>query len=221
MLAIILNEEKRMKRVCFILATLLFSAQYMYAQPSGYKKLDKWVDTWKTGLQTYFGYPINQKSELHDFYEWYLTTGMEVINLNNAGDPMTDEPWKMSSQAFEREVIEYFAPYYGFDINQVWGIVTHSGTDGNNHGIYFGANYLKNKTKMEPILYVSDEAHYSNMRLAHLQNIETRLIKSDKMGRMIAEELEKKLDASRPVLMIYAVGLVQLTALFFSKMLDS
>ena len=206
MLAIILNEEKRMKRVCFILATLLFSAQYMYAQPSGYKKLDKWVDTWKTGLQTYFGYPINQKSELHDFYEWYLTTGMEVINLNNAGDPMTDEPWKMSSQAFEREVIEYFAPYYGFDINQVWGIVTHSGTDGNNHGIYFGANYLKNKTKMEPILYVSDEAHYSNMRLAHLQNIETRLIKSDKMGRMIAEELEKNLDTSRPVLMIYAMG---------------
>lgn len=206
MLAIILNEEKRMKRVCFILATLLFSAQYMYAQSSGYKKLDKWVDTWKTGLQTYFGYPINQKSELHDFYEWYLTTGMEVINLNNAGDPMTDEPWKMSSQAFEREVIEYFAPYYGFDINQVWGIVTHSGTDGNNHGIYFGANYLKNKTKMEPILYVSDEAHYSNMRLAHLQNIETRLIKSDKMGRMIAEELEKNLDTSRPVLMIYAMG---------------
>ena len=112
----------------------------------------------------------------------------------------------MSSQAFEREVIEYFAPYYGFDINQVWGIVTHSGTDGNNHGIYFGANYLKNKTKMEPILYVSDEAHYSNMRLAHLQNIETRLIKSDKMGRMIAEELEKNLDTSRPVLMIYAMG---------------
>lgn len=178
----------------------------MLAQTSGFPKLDEWVETWKAGQQTYFGYPVNQQSEMRDFYEWYLSAGMEVINLNNAGDPMTDQPWNMSSQAFEREVIEYFAPYYGFKLDDVWGIVTHSGTDGNNHGIYFGANYLKNKTHMEPIVYVSDEAHYSNMRLAHLQNLDMKLIKSDAMGRMIPEELEKALDTSRPVLIVYAMG---------------
>lgn len=69
--------------------------------------------------------------------------------------------------------------------------MTHSGTDGNNHGIYFGANYLFNKTGKRPVVYVSDEAHYSNMRLCDLQNLEVRLIKSDAMGRMIPEELEK------------------------------
>lgn len=178
----------------------------MLAQTSGFPKLDEWVETWKAGQQTYFGYPVNQQSEMRDFYEWYLGAGMEVINLNNAGDPMTDQPWNMSSQAFEREVIEHFAPYYGFKLDDVWGIVTHSGTDGNNHGIYFGANYLKNKTHMEPIVYVSDEAHYSNMRLAHLQNLDMKLIKSDAMGRMIPEELEKALDTSRPVLIVYAMG---------------
>lgn len=178
----------------------------MLAQTSGFPKLDEWVETWKAGQQTYFGYPANQQSEMRDFYKWYLGAGMEVINLNNAGDPMTDQPWNMSSQAFEREVIEYFAPYYGFKLDDVWGIVTHSGTDGNNHGIYFGANYLKNKTHMEPIVYVSDEAHYSNMRLAHLQNLDMKLIKSDAMGRMIPEELEKALDTSRPVLIVYAMG---------------
>ena len=178
----------------------------MLAQTSGFPKLDEWVETWKAGQQTYFGYPVNQQSEMRDFYEWYLGAGMEVINLNNAGDPMTDQPWNMSSQAFEREVIEYFAPYYGFKLDDVWGIVTHSGTDGNNHGIYFGANYLKNKTHMEPIVYVSDEAHYSNMRLAHLQNLDMKLIKSDAMGRMIPVELEKALDTSRPVLIVYAMG---------------
>lgn len=178
----------------------------MLAQTSGFPKLDEWVETWKAGQQTYFGYPANQQSEMRDFYKWYLDAGMEVINLNNAGDPMTDQPWNMSSQAFEREVIEYFAPYYGFKLDDVWGIVTHSGTDGNNHGIYFGANYLKNKTHMEPIVYVSDEAHYSNMRLAHLQNLDIKLIKSDAMGRMIPEELEKALDTSRPVLIVYAMG---------------
>ena len=61
---------------------------------------------------------------MRDFYEWYLAAGLEVVNLNNAGDPMTDEPWAMSSHVFEREVIDYFAPLYGFDKSDVWGIVT-------------------------------------------------------------------------------------------------
>lgn len=196
-----------MKTRLFLLqAMLLLCAQSMFAQSSGFQKLDEWVDIWKKGQQTSFGYPANQQSEMREFYKWYLDTGMDVVNLNNAGDPMTDNPWNMSSQAFERDVIEYFAPFYGFSLDNVWGIVTHSGTDGNNHGIYFGANFLKNKTQMEPVLYVSDEAHYSNMRLAHLQNLDMRLIKSDPMGRMIPEELEKSLDTTRPALIVYAMG---------------
>ncbi len=189
-----------------VLTALLLNSLCAPAQSSGFEKLDEWVENWKTGQQTYFGYPVNQQSAMHDFYQWYLSTGMESVNLNNAGDPMTDKPWKMSSQAFERDVIEYFAPLYGFDRDDVWGIVTHSGTDGNNHGIYFGAGYLKRKTQLEPVVYVSDEAHYSNMRLAHLQNLEMRLIGSDAMGRMIPAELEKALVTSRPVLIIYAMG---------------
>ncbi len=173
---------------------------------SGFEKLDKWTEIWKEGQQTYFGYPANQESALQDFYEWYVGTGMDRVNLNNAGDPMTDDPWNMSTQAFEREGIEFFTPLYGFDKDDVWGIVTHSGTDGNNHGIYFGANDLYNKTGMLPIVYVSDEAHYSNMRLCDLQNLEVRLIKSDPMGRMIPEELEKALDPTKPALMVYAMG---------------
>ncbi len=190
----------------FLIQVLLLCASCMYAQSSGFEKLDEWVKIWKTAQQTLFGYPVNQHSELRDFYEWYLGSGMEVINLNNAGDPMTDKPWNMSSQEFEREVIEFFTPLYGFSKDNVWGIVTHSGTDGNNHGIYFGANYLVGKTNKEPVLYVSDEAHYSNMRLAHLQNLETKLIKSDAMGRMIPEELEKALVPQRPALIVYAMG---------------
>lgn len=194
-----------MKRTILI-AVLLATVQCMTAQKASLQKLNDWVEVWKTGQQTYFGYPVNQQSEMREFYKWYLGSGMEVINLNNVGDPMTDKPWNMSTQAFEREVIEYFTPLYGFDADNVWGIVTHSGTDGNNHGIYFGANYLKNKTHLQPIVYVSDEAHYSNMRLAHLQNLEMRLIKSDAMGRMIPDEFEKALDTTRPVLMVYAMG---------------
>lgn len=173
---------------------------------SGHLKLDRWLKTWKKAQQNTFGYPANQVSPLHSFYEWYLHTGMDVVNLNNAGDPMTDNPEQLSSQSFEREVIDFFAPLYDYDLDNVWGLVTHSGTDGNNHGLYFGANLLRNKTQLEPIVYVSDEAHYSNMRLAHLQNLEVRIVKSAPMGGMMPTELEKALDLTRPVLMVYAMG---------------
>lgn len=195
-----------MKKHLLTIVALMSFCINASAQGSGFSELDEYVSVWKEQQKTFFGYPSNQKSELHDFYEWYIKTGMEVVNLNNAGDPMTDMPSQMSSQKFERDVIEYFAPLYDYDLDNVWGIVTHSGTDGNNHGIYFGAKMLYNTTGMSPVLYVSDEAHYSNMRLADLQNLDLKLIKSDEMGRMIPEELEKELDTSRPVLMVYAMG---------------
>lgn len=103
-------------------------------------------------------------------------------------------------------MIESFAPLYGFDKDDLWGLVTMSGTDGNNHGIYFGVNYLKKKTGKMPVVYVSDEAHYSNFRLCDVQHLDVRLVKSNEMGQMIPEELEKSLDTSRPCLMIYAMG---------------
>ena len=192
------------KQLTLLVAVLV--ATFTFAQSSGFEKLDDWTREWKKGQQTYFGYPVNQHSPLHDFYKWYVRTGMDEVNLNNAGDPMTDQPWRMSSQAFERDVIEFFAPLYGFSNDSVWGIVTHSGTDGNNHGIYFGANYLFNRTGKMPVVYVSDEAHYSNMRLCDLQNLDLRLIKSDAMGRMIPDELEQALDTTRPALVIFAMG---------------
>lgn len=57
-----------------------------------------------------------------------------------------------------------------------------------------------------PEMYVSDEAHYSNARLADLQNLDLKIIKSDKMGKMIPEEFEKALDTTRPCLIVFAVG---------------
>jgi len=198
------------KQIPFILS--LLCALIILLQPalcqtgSGFEKLDEWTEIWKEGQQTYFGYPVNEHSALADFYQWYVSSGMHAVNLNNAGDPLTDHPWNMSSQAFEREVLEFFAPLYGFEKDRFWGIVTHSGTDGNNHGIYFGAKYLYNRTGKMPVVYVSDEAHYSNLRLCDLQNLEVRLIKSDDMGRMIPDELDKALDHTRPVLMVYAMG---------------
>ncbi|MCQ2348170.1 MAG: aminotransferase class V-fold PLP-dependent enzyme [Paludibacteraceae bacterium] len=153
-----------------------------------------------------FGYPVNQRSALHEFYKWYVSTGMDTINMNNVGDPWAESSYLLSTHPFEVEVMEYFGPMYGFDKDNLWGIITNSGTDGNNHGIYFGTNVLQMQTGQLPIVYVSDEAHYSNARLCDLQNLDLRLIKTDTMGRMLPEDLEKQLDPKRPCLIVYAMG---------------
>lgn len=174
--------------------------------PSGFEKLDKWAEECIARNDMSLGYPGNNDTKLHKFYEWYTANNMESMVLNNAGDPFATGDHTLSSLDFEREVIEHFGPKYGFEKDDLWGLVTMSGTDGNNHGIYFGVNYLKNKTGKMPVVYVSDEAHYSNYRLCDLQHLDVRLVKSDDMGRMIPDSLEKVLDTTRPCLIIYAMG---------------
>ncbi|MCR4657694.1 MAG: hypothetical protein K5770_15925 [Lachnospiraceae bacterium] len=153
-----------------------------------------------------FGYPLNQKSKLIGFYRWFWGSGINLSTLDNAGDPFDIQEKLPNSLMFEREVIEYFGKLYKFDEEEVWGIVTFSGTDGNNHGLYFGSKYLEKKTGKRPVLYVSDSAHYSSKRLADLQNLEMKLIPSDVHGCMDPDGLEKALIPDRPALVVYALG---------------
>ncbi len=151
------------------------------------------------------GYPLNQNTDLKEFYEWYLKAGVYEINMNNVGNPRQPSVL-INTHQFENEVIEFFAPLYGFDPAEAWGFITHSGTDGNMHGMYFGVKQLLGETKQLPICYVSEEAHYSIKRVADLQNLELRLIKTDEKGRMIVSEFEKALDPSKPALVVIAMG---------------
>lgn len=199
--------DRLMLRIAIMVVAVVCSGR-LWAQPtvkSGFEELDAWTEKCHQERPRTLGYPCNQVSDLTGFYKWYTDNGMENFLINNAGDPF-GKVGALSSAKFEREVIEYFAPKYGFSTDDLWGMVTMSGTDGNNHGIYFGANYLQHLTGKQPVVYVSDEAHYSNYRLCDLQNLEVRLIKSDEMGRMIPDSLEAALDISRPCLMIYAMG---------------
>ncbi len=152
------------------------------------------------------GYPVNQNIKLAEFYKWFIDSGVCSVMSNNAGDPFNNNEPYANTLDFEREVIEFFGPHYGFDPDDLWGIVTFSGTDGNDHGIYFGSKYLESKTKKKPVVYVSDAAHYSNMRLADLQNLDIVLVPSDINGCMIPQELDKALIDDRPALMVYAMG---------------
>lgn len=198
--------------------SLALSAQV--AVSSGFEQLDRWASECLAERSMTLGYPGNNDIRLEEFYRWYTGNNLESMIINNAGDPFEEGDHTLSSLDFEREVIQFFAPKYGFDGNDLWGIVTMSGTDGNNHGIYFGVNYLKRKTGKMPVVYVSDEAHYSNYRLCDLQHLEVRLVKSDSMGRMVPDSLEKVLDPTRPCLIVYAMGSTFKGAIDDQKALD-
>jgi len=171
-------------------------------------RLDKFAGDIVVSRPNSIGYPVNQKSKLLDFYKWFIGSGLNLTMTNNAGDPFDLENKHVStnSHEFEREVIERMSSLYGFDKDDYWGLITFSGTDGNNHGIYFGTNYLVKKTGKRPVVYVSDSAHYSSRRLADLQNLELKLIPSDVHGCMIPEELEKAIEEDKPAIIVYAIG---------------
>lgn len=152
------------------------------------------------------GYPVNQDTSLDEFYAWYAKRKLYRAALNNVGNPQTESPYSLNSHAFEKEVVDHFARLYGFPEGKYWGFVTSSGTDGNSHGMYFGRKYLLSKTPAPPIVYVSEEAHYSIKKLADVQNLELRLIKAKDMGQMDLSDFEAKLDPSRPALVVVALG---------------
>ncbi len=151
------------------------------------------------------GYPFNQDTSLSEFYRWLADTKLGDITLINVGDPYKTDWDMLHTDYFERESIDFLARSYGFENNH-WGVITNGGTDGNMHGVYFGRKFLASKSELAPILYVSEEAHYSVKKLGDIQNIETRTIRAHQMGQMDIEDFASKLDASRPALVAIAIG---------------
>lgn len=170
------------------------------------RRLDEFVGKAITKSRSIAGYPVNQDTSLDDFYEWYYKSQLYRAVLNNVGNPRTASPYSLNTYQFENEVIDYFAPLYGFLAGDYWGFVTSSGTDGNQHGIYYGRKHLSSMSSAPPILYVSEEAHYSIAKLADVQNMELRLIKTKDMGQMDLMDFESKLAPDRPALVVVAMG---------------
>ncbi len=194
--------------VCLIMLVFLFPVYVMSEtafDPAADPLLQDMAERTRSTHDNSLGYPGNEDIRLDGFYEWYQENGIGHAMMNNAGDP-NDISEDHGAMQIENEVIHFFAPFYGFDPDEVWGLVTMSGTDGNNHGIYFGRHCLVAETGKEPILYVSTEAHYSNMRLAELQQMEVRMIETDEMGRMIPESFREALDPDRPALIVFSMG---------------
>ncbi len=194
------------KQLATVFLLLLMTALPAFAGEVDMDRLNAFARKMIEGREQAVGYPGNQKVELQEFYRWFADSGLSDVCMNNVGNPRKPSLSYLNTHQFENEVIDFFAPLYGFNADDVWGIVTFSGTDGNNHGIYFGVKYLLSKSKLKPVLYVSEEAHYSIKKLGDLQNLDMRFIRADIKGRMDIQAFEKQLDTTRPALIVIAMG---------------
>ena len=170
------------------------------------EKLIDLVKMYYEKIDQTIGYPVCQYPNMAGFGEWYAKSGICDMVLDNVGNPFADGQFVLGSSLIEREVIRTLAPFYGIPDDKAWGFVTNSGTDGNMHGIYFGAKKLQNETGMLPIAYVSKEAHYSSYRVCDVQNLEVRLIDRGENGGMDLDCLRNRIDPKKPALIIIAIG---------------
>ena len=151
------------------------------------------------------GYPFDQESGLAGFYEWLAGTGLGGVTLINVGDPYKTDWDMLNTDEFERECVDFLAGAYGFG-DDYWGVISNGGTDGNMHGIYFGRKALAEVSDIPPVLYVSEEAHYSLKKIGDIQNIETRVVRAQRMGGMDVSDFARRLDPSRPAIVAVAIG---------------
>ena len=170
------------------------------------EKLIKLMKTYYGKIDHSIGYPVCQYPNLSGFGEWYVKSGICDMVTDNVGNPYDGEQLLLNTTVIEREVIQTMASLYDIPEGQEWGFVNSSGTDGNMHGIYFGAKKLQKETGMLPIVYISKEAHYSAARICDVQNLEVRLVDHDRQGRMDPDCFRKAVDPSRPVLIVFAMG---------------
>ncbi|SCA58666.1 Serine decarboxylase [Chlamydiales bacterium SCGC AB-751-O23] len=152
----------------------------------------------------FIGYPCNRAFDLTDFFDWWKNSYLSQIPLNDVGNPEDNSSYGLNSRPFERELIANFASYYNLPIENAWGYTTTGGTLGNEQGLYLGRVHLQ--AFGEPILYVSEEAHYSIKSLAKILSIDLIVIESTANGEINYKKLEEKINPNRPALFSISIG---------------
>src|SRR3990167_8917534 len=93
----------------------------------------------------FLGYPCNLDFDYSELFRFLK------FSINNVGDPFTYSNFGINTHEVEREVIHFFAQLtHGSD--DIWGYVTHGGTEGNMYGLYLARELYPNG-----IVYYSQE----------------------------------------------------------------
>jgi len=163
-------------------------------------------------IKKYFlGYPLNMNNPPRDFFEWRANlkkVGLGDFGYNNVGNPFKKSSIAQNSHELEKETILSFGKQYGFSSSDIWGFISHSGTDSNMHGMYIGRSVLEHKTGIIPRCYFTKEAHYSIQILCNLLGMKPEYVKTLQDASMDIDDLQQKMNehANQPALIVASIG---------------
>lgn len=111
--------------------------------------------------QTTLGYPYNLS------FAPSPPASLSGYLINNLGDPYAGSPYASEVCAQEREAMTWLMRLWGcHNLDDYWGAVGASGTEGNLWGVYLGREMLANA-----VLLHSADAHYSIPKAARILRV--------------------------------------------------
>lgn len=176
--------------------------QFYLGKKEALHQLDTFNQFISEKRKNFMGYPCNAAFKLDEFFKWWAQSSLSKSPLNEVGNPSSESSYVLNARSFEATVLQYFANLYS--LKPHWGYITSGGTQGNEQGLYMGRQILEKFG--QPILYFSEQAHYSISSLGHLLGMEMRVIRSNPLGEMDYENLREKLDSKRPALFSLSIG---------------
>lgn len=159
-------------------------------------RLDALLSDFEKLAQRQVGYPCNQNfdySELFDFMRYCL---------NNVGDPFHQSNFRSNTHSIEREVIATFADLLHLPQDQAWGYVSSGGTEGNMYGLYIGRELFP-----DGVVYFSQDTHYSVLKILHVLNTRSIMIKSQANGEIDYDDLYETIRVHRDVPVIFMANI--------------
>ncbi len=150
----------------------------------------------ETASQRQVGYPTNL-----DFDYSALLPFLQYA-ANNVGDPFHASNYASNSHEIEREVIHTFADMMRLPRDEAWGYVTSGGTEGNMYGLYMGR-----ETFPDGVVYFSQDAHYSVVKILRLLKVRNIMIKSQPNGEIDYDDLHETIRINRDVPVIFMANI--------------
>lgn len=157
--------------------------------------LDKFEEYIKDRTKYHLGYPYNLEFEYEDLSRFFK------YSINNLGDPFNASNYGVHSRKFELEILEFFSKLWKID--DYWGYVTNSGTEGN-----LQAMLVARENFPDGIIYSSEESHYSIFKASHFYRMKAISIPTSWDGCMrldcLRSEISKNKD--KPVIINANIG---------------
>ncbi|WP_455355888.1 histidine decarboxylase [Streptomyces sp. SYSU K217416] len=114
------------------------------------------------------------------------------VFFNNVGDPDSADSSGMHAKTYEQAVLRFFAETAGTTLDEVWGYMTASGSEGVLYGLATARRALPHAH-----VYASDQAHYSVPKAIDLMGMQLVTIPSLADGTMDPQSLKAAAFANR------------------------